>query len=235
MLYVDGGLAGQIPVPGANTTTVEMDGGAPLNFGDADVFLCARTDESPGRFFSGGLSQLAFWDSALNLAEVRSSNFLMLVMCLPANANRRKPWTLLLRRPQPAGLLGQRPQPRRGAFEQFSAPHVRPCKQTRTFESQGRFFSGSLSQLACWHSALNLAEVHSSGPLVQLMCTQTDGGPTCLLGGAFSRQGLRTRGCTLYSLEPAPSGTPTRQPKGITGVVTKAGMQRCLSRSLSDL
>ena len=71
-LFVDGVEAGQVPVPGAGDTPGAMDGGAPLDFGDTtDVFLCARASLSPGRYFTGQLSQLAFWDVALTKAEAR--------------------------------------------------------------------------------------------------------------------------------------------------------------------
>lgn len=70
VMYVDGSLAGQIPIPGAGTAGIQMDGGAPIDFGDADVFLCARADENASRLFSGELSQLAFWNTPLTLAEV---------------------------------------------------------------------------------------------------------------------------------------------------------------------
>ena len=91
-MYVDGSLAGQIPIPGAGSAGIQMDGGAPIDFGDADVFLCARADENASRLFSGELSQLAFWNVPLTLAEVSTATHLacMVIRLLPADG--QAPW-----------------------------------------------------------------------------------------------------------------------------------------------
>ena len=69
IVYVDGQAAGQLPVPGSGETTA--DAGQPVLLSSADIFLCSRSDGSPDRYFSGSISHLALWNTALSGPEVR--------------------------------------------------------------------------------------------------------------------------------------------------------------------
>ena len=84
ILYLDGTLAGQVPLPAGNDSA-QIDGGQPLDLGQADIFLCARADENSTRFFSGSLAHLGVWDVALQADEVRELLVVLflLLVCLP--------------------------------------------------------------------------------------------------------------------------------------------------------
>ena len=60
-----------MPLPAGNDSA-QIDGGQPLDLGQADLFLCARADKNSTRFFSGSLAHLGVWDVALEADEVRS-------------------------------------------------------------------------------------------------------------------------------------------------------------------
>ena len=83
MLYLDGALVGQVPVPGATDPSMQIDGGQPVDLGQADIFLCSRADENSTRFYSGSLTHLGLWDAALSAEEVlQLTPHLRLALCL---------------------------------------------------------------------------------------------------------------------------------------------------------
>ena len=61
-MYIDGLIAGQLPLPG---TTNATDGGQPIQLDTADIFLCSRSDADPERHFSGSITHLGLWSEAL--------------------------------------------------------------------------------------------------------------------------------------------------------------------------
>lgn len=67
VVYIDGQLAGQLPLAGPNITA---DGGGPIPLSTADIFLCSRSDGEQKRYFHGSITHLALWSSALSPAQV---------------------------------------------------------------------------------------------------------------------------------------------------------------------
>jgi len=59
----------------------QVTGGAPANL-SGTITLCGRADLSPERFFSGQLSNLMLFDSALNEEQVGAACQLTILFCL---------------------------------------------------------------------------------------------------------------------------------------------------------
>ncbi|KAL3130940.1 hypothetical protein ABBQ38_000263 [Trebouxia sp. C0009 RCD-2024] len=68
LLYVDGQMAGQLPDPTSGDENTPY-GGDPI-FLTGNMFLCARADGDPTRYFSGSVAQASFYNEALNASSI---------------------------------------------------------------------------------------------------------------------------------------------------------------------